>query len=153
MKYLKLAIASVLIAVFGVYVVDYPFHLFLSTPMENITYFIAKDTLYTVYSFVFLYLASRTDGIHIDLTTYRLWKIFLGGFVVAGLWGIWYNVLPWLLEVTLKIDFYPFGIPVSGLSVLGQGLIFTGVAFGIVHTVAWMVGYYFTRLFPYLRNN
>jgi hypothetical protein len=38
--------------------------------------------------------------------------------------------------------FLPFGIPLYQLKFLGMGLLGTGVAFGIVHTLAYIVGFY-----------
>ncbi len=68
-------------------------------------------------------------------------KVLLGGIVVSLLWGTYYNILPALF------DFYPFGIPLEGLTFLGMGLLGTGLAFGTVHTVAFIGGYYTSKLF------
>jgi hypothetical protein len=66
-----------------------------------------------------------------------MFGIVLGaGVVVASLWGMYYNVLPALF------DYYPYGISLRGLSFLGMGLVGTGIAFGVVHTAAFVAGYY-----------
>jgi hypothetical protein len=52
------------------------------------------------------------------------------------LWGIYYNILPPIF------DYYPFGIALAGLCFLGMGLFGTGLAFGTIHTVAFIGGYY-----------
>jgi hypothetical protein len=67
------------------------------------------------------------------------WRVMIGGIIVASLWGMYYNVLP------LIFDYYPFGIPLRGLTFLGMGIFGTGLAFGIVHTLAFVGGYYATK--------
>ena len=133
---MKTIIKSLLIAVVGVLVIDYFSHLLFSNPMEPLPYFLAKMTLYFVFSMIFLSV--------INLSEKEFVKVLVGGVAVASLWGIYYNILPAIF------DFYPFGIPVSGLTFLGMGLIGTGIAFGVVHTVAFIGGYYSAKfIYPH----
>ncbi len=67
-------------------------------------------------------------------------KVAIGGIVVASLWGMYYNVFP------LLFDYNPFGISLRGLTFLGMGLFGTGLAFGTIHTLAFIGGYYFSKL-------
>ena len=119
-----------MIAVVGVFGVDYFSHLFFSNPMETLPYFLAKLVLYFVFSVVFLSMFGLRDN--------KFGVVAGGGVVVSALWGIYYNVLP------LLFGYYPFGIALNGLTFLGMGLFGTGLAFGIVHTAAFVVGYYVT---------
>jgi hypothetical protein len=127
-KYFKIALKSLLIAAIGVLVIDYFFHLFFSNPMETPPYFMAKMTLYFVFSLIFL------SNFNLDAREFL--KVAVAGIIVASTWGIYYNILPAIF------DFYPFGIPLAGLTFLGMGLFGTGVAFGIVHVLAFIGGYY-----------
>ena len=43
-------------------------------------------------------------------------------------------------------DYYPFGISLRGLTFLGMGLFGTGLAFGTVHALAFMGGYYSAKI-------
>ena len=43
---------SLIIAIIGVFVIDYFSHLLFSSPMETIDYFLAKTVLYFIFSFV-----------------------------------------------------------------------------------------------------
>lgn len=130
-KYLKLIISSVLIAVVGVFVIDYLSHFLFSNPMETIGYFIGKMSLYFIFSIIFLSI--------VKLDKREFIKVAVGGIIVASLWGMYYNVLPVIFA------YYPTGIALNGLSFLGMGLLGTGIAFGIVHTVAFIGGYYINR--------
>ena len=132
-NYTKIIIRSVLISIIGVLVIDYFSHLLFSNPMEPLPYFMAKTSLYFVFSILFLSL--------LNLKEKELLKIFIGGVVVSLMWGIYYNILP------VIFNFSPFGIPVIGLTFLGMGLLGTGLAFGIVHTLAFMGGYYSVKYF------
>lgn len=125
---MKILIKSLLLAVIGVFVIDYFSHLLFSNPMETIPYFLAKLTLYGVFSIVFFRV--------IDLSKRKFIKVCIAGVIVSLLWGTYYNILP------IIFDYYPFGIPLEGLTFLGMGLIGTGLAFGIVHTAAFIGGYY-----------
>jgi len=125
---MKIIIKSLLISVVGVLVLDYFSHLLFSNPMEPLPYFMAKMTLYFVFSAIFLFV--------INLMEKEFVKVLVGGIVVASLWGVYYNILPVIFH------FSPFGIPVNGLTFLGMGLLGTGLAFGIVHTLAFIGGYY-----------
>ncbi|MCX6779408.1 MAG: hypothetical protein NTU97_04230, partial [Candidatus Magasanikbacteria bacterium] len=120
-NYLKIVASSILISAIGVFVVDYLFHLFFSNPMETIPYFLAKMTLYFIFSILFLSV--------INLQKKEFTKVLIGGIVVSLIWGTYYNILPEIF------DFYPFGIPLRGLTFLGMGLWGTGLAFGTVHTL------------------
>jgi hypothetical protein len=131
-KTLKLVVDSLLISIIGVFGVDYFSHLFFSNPMETLPYFFAKMTMYFVFSLVFL--------ATMDLKKKQFLKVLIGGIIVSSLWGIYYNVLPEIFE------FYPFGIALKGLTFLGMGVFGTGLAFGTVHTIAFIVGYYIKNL-------
>ena len=120
--------SALLIAVVGVFGVDYFSHLLFSSPMETVPYFLSKFVLYLVFSVTFLSL--------FKLQNHEFGTVAGAGVVVATLWGMYYNVLP------LLFGYYPFGIPLQGLTFLGMGLLGTGVAFGIVHTLSFVVGYY-----------
>jgi len=133
-KYTNILIQSALICVIGVYGIDYVSHLLFSNPMETPPYFLAKMTLYFVFSIFFL--------LRINLDQRRWLKVIIAGITVSLLWGTYYNILPFVMDRFFHIDFYPFGIPLIGLTFLGMGLFGTGLAFGIVHTVAFIGGYY-----------
>ena len=130
-NYKKIAISSLIITAIGVFIIDYFSHLLFSNPMETLPYFFAKATLYIVYSFLFL--------TFINLKKHEFLKILIGGIIVSSMWGIYYNILPALF------DFYPFGIALKGLTFLGMGLFGTGLAFGTVHTIAFLGGYYVSK--------
>jgi hypothetical protein len=127
-KYFKIILKSLFIAAIGVLVIDYFFHLFFSNPMETPPYFMAKMTLYFVFSLIFLS--------NFNLEAREFFKVAAAGVIVASTWGIYYNILPALF------GFSPFGIPLAGLTFLGMGLFGTGVAFGTVHVLAFIGGYY-----------
>lgn len=124
--------SSIIISAIGVFVVDYFSHLLFSNPMETTGYFFAKFALYLIFSILFLSI--------FNLQKRELPKVIEAGIVVASLWGMYYNILP------IVFDYYPFGIALNGLSFLGMGLLGTGLAFGIVHTLAFIVGYYVSRV-------
>lgn len=126
--YLKISISSIIISLIGVWIIDYFSHLFFSNPMETTPYFLAKMTLYFVFSIIFL------TFFNFDKNEFR--KVLVAGVIVALIWGTYYNILPALF------DFYPFGIPLNGITFLGMGLLGTGIAFGTVHTIAFVGGYY-----------
>lgn len=128
--YMRL-IRSMLIAVIGVFVIDYFSHLLFSDPMETLSYFLAKMTFYIIFSFIFLSV--------FDLNKNEFIKVLIGGVAISSLWGMYYNVLP------LVFDYYPFGISLEGLSFLGMGILGTGLAFGAVHTLAFISGYYSSK--------
>lgn len=131
-NYAKIIIGSFLITLVGVFAVDYLFHLLFSSPMETMPYFWAKAALYFIFSIIFLS-AVKFEG-------KEFIKVAIGGIIVASLWGMYYNIFP------LIFDYYPFGIPLRGLTFLGMGILGTGVAFGIVHVLAFIGGYYFSKL-------
>lgn len=131
-NYLKIVVSAILLAVIGVQGIDYISHLLFSNPMETPAYFLAKMTLYFVSAVIFLSF--------FNLNKHRFLKVLIASIIVASLWGTYYNILPVLF------DFYPFGIPLIGLSFLGMGILGTGLAFGIVHTVAFSGGYYLSQL-------
>jgi len=130
--FIKIIQGSVIISTVGVFVVDYFSHLFLSKPMETTPYFLTKFSLYLIYSMIFLSF--------INLKNKEFIKVLIGGIIVSSIWGTYYNVLP------IIFDFYPFGIPLEGLTFLNMGLVGTGFAFGVVHTVAFLLGYYSKKL-------
>jgi len=131
-NYFKIVLGAVIISLVAVYGVDYFSHLLFSSPMETIPYFIAKFVLYLVFSMLFLYF--------IDVSKKEFGKVIIGGIIVASIFGIYYNIFP------LIFDFYPAGIALSGLTFLGMGLLGTGLAFGIVHTLSFMGGYYLNKV-------
>jgi hypothetical protein len=126
-NYLEIVLSSLIIVVVGVYIIDYFSHLLFSNPMETLPYFMAKATLYFVFSILFFSL--------VDTSQKEFTKVAIAGVIVASLWGIYYNILPAIL------NYYPFGIPLRGLTFLGMGLLGTGVAFGVVHVLAFVGGY------------
>jgi hypothetical protein len=128
---MRIPLRALLIAVIGVGVIDYFSHLLFSNPMETTSYFLAKMTLYFVFSLIVLY--------YFKFQGHEFWKVTLAGVIVALMWGTYYNILP------VIFDFYPFGIPLRDLSFWGMGLLGTGLAFGIVHTLAFVGGYYATK--------
>lgn len=136
-NYFKITLNSIMIAVIGVMGIDYISHQLFSNPMETFEYFLAKMALYFIFSFIFLSF--------FDLNNKRFFKVISAGITVSLIWGFYYNVLPLVLDKFFNIDFYPFGIPLFGLTFLGMGLLGTGLAFGIVHTFAFIVGYYVSR--------
>lgn len=130
-NYLKIIAKALLLSLSGVFVIDYFSHLLFSSPMETVPYFLAKATLYFVFSIIFLAVLKLENNEFI--------KVAFGGVVVAALWGAYYNVLPNIY------GYYPFGIPLAGLTFLGWGLFGTGLAFGVIHTLAFVGGYYFVK--------
>ena len=89
-NYIKIAISSLLISINGVFVIDYFSHLLFSNPMETIPYFIAKATVYFIFSIVFLSV--------LNLEKNEFIKVAVGGIVVASLWGMYYNIFPSLFN-------------------------------------------------------
>ena len=128
---MKIAIQSFLISFIGVFVIDYFSHLLFSNPMETMPYFLAKMTLYFLFSIIFL--------LTLNLNKNEFIKVAVGGISVSLLWGMYYNILPAIF------DYYPFGISLRGLTFLGMGLFGTGLAFGTVHTLAFIGGYYSSK--------
>jgi len=137
---MRKVIMAVIISAVGVFVIDYFFHLLFSEPMETPAYFLAKMALFLLFSIIFLNV--------FNLENRELKKVILAGITVSLIWGAYYNILP------AVFDFYPFGIPLRGLTFLGMGILGTGIAFGTVHTAAFVGGYYFSkfvmRRFSYL---
>lgn len=128
---MKIVIRSIVISVMGIFVIDYFSHLLFSSPMETWGYFLAKTTLYFVFSILFLSVS--------DLNKNEFVKVLIAGVIVSALWGMYYNVFPSIF------DYYPFGIPLAGLTFLGMGILGTGLAFGTVHTLAFIGGYYSSK--------
>lgn len=128
MKIYKIVIKSLFISIIGVFVIDYFSHLLFSNPMETMSYFMAKLTFYFIFSIISLSI--------LNLKEKEFVKVLLAGIAVSLLWGMYYNILPGIF------DYYPFGIPLRGLTFLGMALFGTGLAFGIVHTCAFVGGYY-----------
>lgn len=125
---MKKILASAVISDVGVFGVDYVSHLLFSSPMETLPYFWAKAMLYFAFSLIFLSLVKQ------DRRTFK--NAVIAGIVVALIWGAYYNILPEIFH------YYPFGLALYGLTFLGMGLLGTGLAFGIVHTLAFVSGYY-----------
>ena len=130
-NYLKIIVKSFLLSLAGVFVVDYFFHLLFSSPMETPPYFMAKAVVYFVFSIIFLSVLKLEENEFI--------KVAVGGVAAALFWGAYYNILPAIF------DYYPFGISLRGLTFLGLGLVGTGLAFGLVHILAFIGGYYFVK--------
>ncbi|HRZ33997.1 MAG TPA: hypothetical protein P5548_03825 [Candidatus Moranbacteria bacterium] len=130
-NYFQIVFRAIIISIVGVYGIDYFSHLLFSNPMETLPYFIVKFVLYLVFSILFISF--------IDVSKKEFTKVIIGGIVVASIFGIYYNILP------LMFDFYPAGISLSGLTFLGMELFGTGLAFGTVHTLAFVGGYYFSK--------
>ena len=130
-KYFKIIISSILIAVIGIFVIYYFSHLLFSNPMETLGYFLGKTTLYFIFSVIFL------STFNLQKNEFK--KVLIAGIIVASLWGMYYNIFPAIL------GYYPYGIALNGLTFLGMGLFGTGLAFGIVHTIAFLGGYYISR--------
>lgn len=128
---MKIVVQSLLITLIGVFVIDYFSHLLFSNPMETFGYFAAKSVLYFIFAIVFLSF--------FNLAEKEFGKVLIGGISVALFWGAYYNVFP------LIFDYYPFGIALNGLTFLGMGLLGTGLAFGAVHTLAFVGGYYSSK--------
>lgn len=148
-NYLKIILSSLLITGVGVFVIDYFSHLAFSDPMETVPYFLTKAAVYFVFSILFLSF--------IELESRRFLKVFIAGIIVAFMWGFYYNILPAVMDSVFNIDFYPFGIALDGLNFFGMGIFGTGFAFGVVHTAAFVGGYYMTvlaeRLIKYSRSS
>lgn len=138
-NYVKIVVESLLISIVGVFVVDYFSHLLFSSPMEPLPYFFAKAILYIVFSIVFLSF--------IDVGKKEFVKVAVAGIVVSSVFGMYYNIFP------LIFDYYPVGVPLGGLTFWGMGLFGTGLAFGIVHTLAFVVGYYSSKFALHNFNN
>lgn len=130
-RYIKIVISSVLVSFVGVFVIDYFSHSLFSNPMETIPYFMAKLAVYFVFSIIFLSV--------VDLTEKEFIKVSVAGIAVSLLWGAYYNIFPAIF------NYYPYGISLRGLTFLGMGLFGTGLAFGIVHTSAFIGGYYASK--------
>lgn len=131
-NYIKILVSSLIITVVGVFVIDYFSHLLFSNPMETIPYFFAKAAAYIIFSFLFLSFVSVKKK--------EFAKVLIGGIIVASLWGAYYNVFPMIF------DYYPFGMSLYSLSFLSMGILGTGIAFGTVHTIAFVGGYYTSKL-------
>lgn len=131
-NYAKIAIGSLLISIIGVFVVDYFSHLLFSGPMETLPYFMAKSAVYFLFSIIFLSI--------FNLEKREFVKVLIAGISVSLLWGMYYNILPAIF------DYYPYGISLRGLTFLGMGLSGTGLAFGTVHTLAFISGYYSAKV-------
>lgn len=132
-------IHAILIAIIGVFVIDYFSHLLFSSPMETHAYFLAKFTLFLIFSLLFLSF--------IKLEKKEFLKVLIGGIIVASIWGMYYNILPAIFH------YYPYGIVLAGLSFFGRGIFGTGVAFGIVHTLAFIGGYYLGKIILKKKKN
>jgi hypothetical protein len=130
-NYLKILLGSILIPLIGVLVIDYFSHLFFSDPMETLPYFLAKMAFYFIFSLIFLAIFNPEKN--------EFLKVAGAGIAVALIWGAYYNVLPWLF------DYYPYGITLEGLTFWGMGILGTGLAFGVVHTLAFIGGYYASK--------
>ncbi|MBI5798182.1 hypothetical protein HZA98_04745 [Candidatus Woesearchaeota archaeon] len=127
-KGFKIILHAIFIALIGVFGIDAFFHFFFSKPMETLPYFFTKAALYLIFSLFFL--------VFIAIKKKEALKVTTAGLLVAGIWGAYYNILPTLFH------FYPFGIALQGLTFLGIGILGTGIAFGVIHILAFIGGYY-----------
>lgn len=127
-KNLIIGLHSLFISVVGVFGIDYFSHLFFSDPMETNGYFVAKMIVYFIFSILLLSF--------FDVGKNEFVKVGIAGIAVSSLWGMYYNIFP------LLFDYYPAGITLNGLTFLGMGFWGTGIAFGVVHTLAFVGGYY-----------
>ena len=139
MNFKKVLFGSLLISILGVFVIDYFSHLLFSNPMETYGYFLGKTFAYFVFSIIFLSV--------MNLGKREFVKVLIGGIIIASLWGMYYNIFPYIFS------YYPYGIALKGLTFLGLGLLGTGIAFGTVHTLAFVGGYYVTRVTGLLKVN
>ncbi|MFA6177866.1 MAG: hypothetical protein WC694_03180 [Candidatus Paceibacterota bacterium] len=144
-NYFKIALNAIIISFVGVYVIDYFSHLLFSNPMETLPYFIVKFSLYFLFSILFLSF--------IDVNRKEFIKVSVAGILVASIFGFYYNILPFIMNKVFNVYFYPFGISLNKLTFLGMDLFGTGVAFGIIHTLAFVGGYYSTKLIPYFSKS
>lgn len=134
---MKILIKAFLISIIGVFIIDYFAHLLFSTPMETVSYFIIKAIFYFIFSIIFLYFFDQE----------KIWfiKVLVAGIIVALLFWSYYNVLPVIMENIFNIEYYPLGIALSWLTFLKMGFLGTGIAFWIVHTLAFITGYYLSN--------
>ena len=130
---LKIFAKSLIIAIIGVFNIDYFSHLLFSSPMETFSYFVFKAFFYFVFSLLFFYF--------IDLRKHEIQNVIFGGIIVAGLFGLYYNVLP-----IFTYGYLPYGISLKYISFLGFGNFITGLFFGIVHTLSFIGGYYVSKI-------
>ena len=134
-NYLKAFLKSIIISMVGVLGIDLLTHTFLSTPNETFGYFAIKFILFLVFSFIFLLIFKKPS----------FYKVAIGGIIVSLIFGFYYNILP------LLTGYSTYGISLRDISFLGAGIFLTGLAFGIVHTLAFVVGFYSSKiidLFP-----
>ncbi|KKS84235.1 MAG: hypothetical protein UV60_C0025G0007 [Parcubacteria group bacterium GW2011_GWA2_43_11] len=136
-NYLKIVLGAGIISLVGVWVIDYLAHWLFSNPMETMPYFMVKLALYFVFSILFL-LIIKTDK-------NELLKVVVAGIIVALLFGFYYNIISIIMDKLFDIYFYPFGIALNSLSFLRMGLLGTGLAFGTVHTLVFIGGYYSSK--------
>lgn len=128
----RIFFGSLIISITGVFIIDYFSHFLFSKPMETTEYFYIKAIAFFLFSIVILR--------YVNFTQHELRKVIICGIVVASLWGMYYNVFPAIF------NYYPYGIALNGLSFLGMGIFGTGLYFGIVHTLAFIGGYYTQRI-------
>lgn len=122
-------VRALLISLFAI-MFDALFHFIFSKPFESLPYFGAKFVVYSIFALLFLLIIRKITFL----------KSFIAGVIVASLWGTYYNILPPILHYS------PFGIPLYGLSVLGESnLLIVGLFFGVVHTFAFVVGVYASK--------
>lgn len=132
---MKILIQPLLISVIGVFAIDYLSHLVFSNPMETPPYFMTKFTFYFVFSSIFLSI--------FNVNKKEFIKVFFAGIVISLIWGAYYNIFP------LLFGYYPLGISLRGLTFMGMGFLGTGLAFGIVHILAFVGGYYSSKFFAH----
>lgn len=129
-KLVKILIKALILAAIAVFLVDLLGHIFFVDKLETADYFLAKFSLYFIFSIIFL-----------AFFKLRFLTIAIGGVIVASLFGIYYNVLPPIL------NYVPFGIPLDELSFLGfDSLFINGILFGTLHVLAFITGAFTIKL-------
>ncbi len=123
---------ALILSIVAVFAVDFLFHYFFSSPMETTYYFLAKFALFFAYSFLFLKYYKMNKK-------WEFYMVVLAGAIVSLIFGAYYNIFPAIFHYS------PFGISLAGLTFLRMGEFGTGLAFGIVHTSAFVVGYYVNK--------
>lgn len=119
----NIILASLVTALIAVFLIDFPFHYLISSPQEEISYYLMKFAVYFLYSVIFFKFYKITKR-----------SLIIASLIVSLVWGAYYNVLPSIL------GYSPYGIALTGISVLGRGVFVSGLLFGLIHMLAYYVG-------------